>query len=690
MPRDRRVIVQVVNGLERAGAERMSVDLARRLDPAEWDVHVVVVRDGALREYVEESGLSLYRTGHGFDKTALLALLKMAIYFRRNRPDIVHTHLLGSDIVGRLAALLAGVPVIVSTQHDMLARPWYYTLYKRLTARTAATVACSRQVATYCREVMRIPEKRLHEIDNGIDVDAFSMAAHPCREPITFGAIGSLTPVKGHRFLIEAFASVADVIPDARLVIAGEGVEHGRLSALIHELDLEDRVELRGIVDDIAGFLGEIDVFVHPSLNEGLPMALLEAMAAARPCITTDVSALPEVVGFPESGVCVPARDVGALSAAMIQVASDPSGSEAMGARAQARVRERYSLERSAEQYTQLYRELLGKTEGGRQRGLLPNEPAWWRATRHSLQAALFGTVLFFIGRALASGVSEAQFESLSIDGATLGLSVGLLALYYLLFAGGLTLLFRVNGYRVPYRDVFKVSFVANLGKYVPGGIWPIAGRVALASKVGVSRQSALVLSVVESAVSVAGGAFAIALASLLENNATTALSPALALVIAVAVPVVLHPRIFGRLVTLVSGMLRVRWEPLRMSYGTTLGIVGYYAITWLVAGLAFRTAVMSVAGDPGAGWLAYSAYYAFASIVGLLVLFAPSGVGAREGALLLVLSGPLGVPMAAAISITARIWSTVVELVISAIALVMPFRTAAAAGDGSSEVVGS
>ena len=690
-PPHRPVVVQVTNSLARAGAERIAIDLARRLDPREWDVHVVVVRDGPLREYVEGEGIHLYQTGHGFDRTAVLALIKMVIYFRTMRPEIVHTHLLGSDIVGRVAALLAGVPVIVSTQHDMLPRPWHWRLYKRMTARAATTVACSSQVADYCRSTLKIPSGRLQKIDNGVDVDMFASAAHPRTGPVRFGAVGSLTPVKGHRILIEAFAQVVAEIPDARLIIAGEGVEREALTRRSRELGLGDSVELRGIVHNVPELLGEIDVFVHPSLSEGLPLALLEAMAAARPCIATQVAVLPEVLGCPESGACVPPSEPGALADAMIHLAREPEVAANMGLRAQGRVRERYSIERTTGAYAELYRNLLaGVTYVPRTAA--PREPRWWRLGALLLKSTLLGLLLFFVSRALISAFSQVSLATLSIDIPGLAASSVLLGLYYLLFAGGLTLLFRATGYRASFGDVFKISFTANLTKYLPGGVWPIATRAALAHKLGINRSTAIMLSVAESVVSVAGGALAIAVSAMLTGTAPGLPGASLwiglgvALAVGAALPYVLS----GKLLMLLPRGLGMRASVHRIDHRRSLGLILYYAGTWSVAGLAFRTLAASVAGDPGAGWMPYTAFYAFASIVGLLVLFAPGGIGAREGALLLVLSGPLGAPTAAVVTVLARLWSTVTELVVSIVAVLIPYRSVHSTGSRHEETESS
>jgi glycosyltransferase involved in cell wall biosynthesis len=358
----RPVVLQVVNGLDRGGAERVTVDLATRLDRARWDVRLLTVREGAMDEDVVRRGVPLHATGHDFDSRFLAAIRDMRRYMREVRPSVVHTHMIGSDIVGRIAALTTGVPVVLSTQHDELDRPWPYDLYRRITGRRiAATVACSPGVEAFCRETLRIPDDRLFRIDNGVDLERMRPAWKEPGEPIVFGALGGLKPVKGHRVLVEAFARMYQRVPGAVLEIAGEGPEREAVEALRTEHGLTEEVRLVGQVEDAASFLAGVDVFVQPSLSEGLPMALLEAMAARKAVIASAVGSIPEALDEGEAGMLVGPGDPEALADAMEDLATDPARMERYRAAALGRAEARYSLTRMVEAYASLYERLLAE-----------------------------------------------------------------------------------------------------------------------------------------------------------------------------------------------------------------------------------------------------------------------------------------------------------------------------------------
>ena len=353
-------VVQVVNSLAAAGAERMTVDIARSLPRDEFEVHVVVVRDGLLRPVLEASEIPVDVVGGEFDLRAPLVISRIAKRLRTIRPDIVHTHMIGSDIVGGLAAHLSGVPVIVSTQHDTYHRAYPYSLFRRYSARWLdAVVAVSPSVVDYCVSDRHVAPEIVRIIENAVDVDRFSSAIRAKRDPVAFGAIGTLIPVKAHSVLLEAFAQVRERVPGARLLIAGEGPESGRLLGRAAELGLSGAFKLRGRVANIAAFLAEVDVLVHPSLQEGLPLAVLEGMAAAKPVVASDLPAIRYALADGAAGELVPPGDAGALAAAMIRVATDDARAGALAAAGLARARERYSLERLAREHGELYRSLL-------------------------------------------------------------------------------------------------------------------------------------------------------------------------------------------------------------------------------------------------------------------------------------------------------------------------------------------
>jgi len=358
-PAQRRVrVVQVVNSLAPAGAERVTVELARRLDPDRFDVHVLVVRDGPLRAELQAAGVAVSVTGGEFDLRAPAVVARMHAQMRSFRPDIVHTHLIGADVVGRTAALLAGVPVIVSTQHDVYERPGVLAAFRRLSARRVSAVAAvSDAVVPYCLERLHMPAERVVVIPNGVDVDRVRCERAPT-QGFAFGALGSLVPAKAHDTLLRAFAR-AELPASTRLRIAGEGPLREPLTALAEELGIAPRVDLLGQVEDVAEFFAGVDAFVHPSREEGLPLALLEAMAAGLPVIATRLPALSAALDDGAAGLLVPRDDPDALARALERVCACGPDTQRMAQTALERACELYSVDRMVEEYAALYERLL-------------------------------------------------------------------------------------------------------------------------------------------------------------------------------------------------------------------------------------------------------------------------------------------------------------------------------------------
>lgn len=360
MSGERIVIVQAVNSLALAGAERTTAEIARGLDPEQFDAHVIVVRDGPLRERCEAAGVHVHVVGGEFDLRFPLVIARTARLLREIRPDIVHTHMIGSDITAFVAARLARVPVVLTTQHDTYRRAWPFGLFRRWSGpRLAASVAISPAVVDYCTDTLHVPRERVRVVENAVDIAAFAPALRDQRRPPTFGAIGSLIPVKDHETLLAAFARIAPSLPGARLLIAGRGPLREQLERRAQELGVGDAVELRGLTDDVPAFLGEIDILVHPSRQEAFGLAIVEAMAAAKPVIASDLPATRHVLAEGMAGMLVPPGDVDAFAEAMLALAHDQARARELGDAGFAHARVYYAAERMVGEYAALYRTLL-------------------------------------------------------------------------------------------------------------------------------------------------------------------------------------------------------------------------------------------------------------------------------------------------------------------------------------------
>jgi uncharacterized membrane protein YbhN (UPF0104 family) len=295
------------------------------------------------------------------------------------------------------------------------------------------------------------------------------------------------------------------------------------------------------------------------------------------------------------------------------------------------------------------------------------------RALRIAGQVALFAIIAWFVYQSLSKGLSGSDFLQLRFSWGWLGLSWVLLAGYYAIYTLGLDLIMRALGSPSTLPKAFKLNFASNLGKYVPGGFWPALGRVALAPSMSLSRAHAAVSLVLEAGYSTAGGLIVFAVSLGFGGRLPAGTQPWMWLVLAALLVVALHPAIFSRALKWAFRLARVDHEPPRLGYGITLGLVALYAVSWLVAGAAFQCFTYALVSNAGGNTLTYAGAYSAASIAGLLVLFAPGGIGVREGVLAFLITPFVGPGNAVIVGFAARVWSTLLELALSAGALAMP-----------------
>jgi glycosyltransferase involved in cell wall biosynthesis len=364
-------IVQLVESLELGGLERMALDLARALKAEGHQVSIwCLFHRGFLAAEAEASGIRVDAFGKppGFSGRTLL---KLALRLRRERPDILQTHNLGTHVYGAPAAALAGVGATVSTRHGFISsegKPYRENRFRATLPFTDAVVAVSGHTLAGLHAAGSAPAGKSLVIYNGIRVKPFAdRPAHPgaARPRLRFGTVGRLVPAKGHAVLIEAFAQIAREFPDAQVLVAGDGPLRPDLEQQIERLGLGDRVSLAGAQTDVPAFLSTLDVFVFPSLNEGLPLAVLEALASGLPVVATRVGGVPEVAPEDEVAWYAAPGDAASLATAMKTAAEAPD-LPARSAAARARAESLYALETMRRGYVDLYQRLLaGQAPGG-------------------------------------------------------------------------------------------------------------------------------------------------------------------------------------------------------------------------------------------------------------------------------------------------------------------------------------
>ncbi|MBX5492925.1 MAG: glycosyltransferase [Chloroflexi bacterium] len=309
----------------------------------------------------------------------LLALARLVRLLRRLRPTIVHTHLAKAGALGRLAARLAGVPVVIHTYHGHVFHSYFSPL------RTRAVLAAEHFLAGLTDCLVTVGERQRRElaaygfrpqqlvaIPLGLDLERFLAPTPrgalrrelgvPADAPLV-GIVARLVPIKAHDDFLRAAALLHRERPDAHFAIVGDGERRPALEGLAAELGLAGCVHFVGWRRDLPAVYADLDVVCLTSLNEGSPVALIEAMAAARAVVATAVGGVPEVVQDGASGLLVPPRDPGALASAVGRLLAEPGHAAMLGRAARAAVYPRYSAQRLVQDIEALYTRLLAQRE---------------------------------------------------------------------------------------------------------------------------------------------------------------------------------------------------------------------------------------------------------------------------------------------------------------------------------------
>jgi glycosyltransferase involved in cell wall biosynthesis len=311
------------------------------------------------------------------DVRAFLGLVRL---IRDFRPAIVHTHTAKAGLLGRLAARVAGVPVVVHTFHGHVLRGYFgpvkTAFFRRLEARLGrladAIVAVSEAVKQDLVTLGVAAEDRIRVVPLGLDLEPFTAPLRPgaLREgwdvpadaPLV-GMVGRLVPIKDVPTFLDAARRVREVRPRCRFVLVGDGEERAALETRARELGLRDLVRFHGWHPDMPAVYGDLDVVVNSSRNEGTPVALIEALAAARPVVATRVGGTPDLIGDDERGRLVAPGDPEALARAIVQTLDDPEAARERALAGRRYVLERHSSARLVGDIDALYRELLAAKE---------------------------------------------------------------------------------------------------------------------------------------------------------------------------------------------------------------------------------------------------------------------------------------------------------------------------------------
>jgi glycosyltransferase involved in cell wall biosynthesis len=366
-------VLQLIPTLDRSGAEKQMVLLAKGLPRDRFEVEVAALtRLGPLEAELNDAGIPVTLIGKRL-KVDPFAFGRLVRLMKRKRFDVVQTWIFAANVYGRVAAHRAKVPVVVTA--EMAVDYWkgksQLSIDRRLAGWTDRVVGNSNAVVDFYRNA-GIPDDRLAMIYSGIadeeppaDVDPSAVRAEfgfgPTDPLILFA--GRLAPQKAVDDLITALDLLQHVEPNLRTLIVGDGPLRDRLREMAHAFQLDDRVKFLGHRNDVPRLLAASDLLVLPSLYEGLPNVVLEAMRFRKPVVATSAPGTTEVVKDGETGLLVPLQLPTALAKAIRDLIRDPAMARRMGEAGRARVEAEFGASKMINRFAHLY-ESIARSKG--------------------------------------------------------------------------------------------------------------------------------------------------------------------------------------------------------------------------------------------------------------------------------------------------------------------------------------
>jgi glycosyltransferase involved in cell wall biosynthesis len=366
VPGGRVRVVEVLATGTNGGAQEHVFGLLTRIDPSRYDVRVVSLSPGSSVRKLEREGIPVTVIDEPDDAIATGAL---AALLGDLRPEVIHNHMYRAELVGTRAAIALGEigrlrPYVVSTVHSSRIRSEEdRRVLRALTPRMDRLIAVSRSIVQKLHHEGR-DSAPISLIHNGVDLERYDHQEPCCtlREeyglpedgPIV-GVVARLEPEKGHPTLLEAWPLVVAAVPQATLLVVGEGSRREALEAMARELGVADRVVFTGRRDDVPAVTAALDVAVLPSYREALGLTVLEAMALSRPVVASNVGGIPEMIDDGVTGLLVPPRDPEALAAAIVRLLRDHPLADTLARAGHDLVHERFCIELMVRAVEQIY-----------------------------------------------------------------------------------------------------------------------------------------------------------------------------------------------------------------------------------------------------------------------------------------------------------------------------------------------
>ena len=361
-------VLQITTHFNIGGISNYILTLSKALESKGLEVIVASsggnLEDSLAKCHIPHRRLNM-KTKFEFGPKAILSGFRAAGIVRAEKVDIIHAHTRVSQVAAAIASKLTGVPYI-TTCHG------YFKKRARGVLDTwgRKVVAISAAVRDHLKDGLDVESSRVELIYSGIDSAKFSRVYSPAEiaaikksaglgDGHIIGAIGRLSSVKGHKFLIAAMKDVLVKHADAQCLIIGNGEEEGPLKSLVRSLDIEGSVKFLDSCTDTHKYLSVMDVFVFPSVEEGLGMALLEAMAAGKACVASRIGGIEDIITDGTNGLLVKVADPFGMAKAINRFLEDSEFRSKAGEKGRELVRSKFTLDSMADKVSRLYKETV-------------------------------------------------------------------------------------------------------------------------------------------------------------------------------------------------------------------------------------------------------------------------------------------------------------------------------------------
>ncbi len=352
-------VVHIIPTLALGGAERILTELVRYGNRDAFDFAVITIVDGGpLEADIRELGVPYYPLKKT-SELGLVMLVELIALLNRLEPDIVHTHLFGGHLWGEIASKLNRVPHLVFSEQntDVDIGELKHRIKQVLSYGSSAVVAASDGIKKFLVEEENFPTDKITVIRNAVETGRFAqIPPAPFGEVMQLLAIGRLEPQKGHDILLNALSTLRDV--PWELTLVGEGSAKDSLVDLAIINHMHDRVHFVGTHMDVAPYLAASDVVVMSSRWEGIGLVIMEAMAAGRTVIASNVGGIPELIDDGVTGMLVPVEDVDALQVAIRRVWQNQAAARELGAAARVKAQKDFDIRAMVADYERVYAHL--------------------------------------------------------------------------------------------------------------------------------------------------------------------------------------------------------------------------------------------------------------------------------------------------------------------------------------------